>query len=300
MFDWNANTVILLITLTYIISFFILRFTETNDDRAYKRLKGLIEVTIVKERKNKKDGSLSERIMEILEHRFIAFIENQIKKGRLSNLELKIKQAGIQDVSNSQFWTRALIYGLIMSFVGLLTGKTIIALALFGLGAYYPFYTLKKKIDKRHFTLLNELPDFLDLVSVSFPALNNIEETFELVALKTDSEVSKEFKIAVNEIKIGRRKREVFQDLSNRTGIRAIALLVSQINQAEAFGTGLEEILISQAKTIRHQKKVQAEKRGNTASNLIYLPAVLMLGVSMGVILFPFAIQLIENIGAFQ
>ena len=300
MFDWNANTVILLITLTYIISFFILRFTETNDDRAYKRLKGLIEVTIVKERKNKKDGSLSERIMEILEHRFIAFIENQIKKGRLSNLELKIKQAGIQDVSNSQFWTRALIYGLIMSFVGLLTGKTIIALALFGLGAYYPFYTLKKKIDKRHFTLLNELPDFLDLVSVSFPALNNIEETFELVALKTDSEVSKEFKIAVNEIKIGRRKREVFQDLSNRTGIRAIALLVSQINQAEAFGTGLEEILISQAKTIRHQKKVQAEKRGNTASNLIYLPAVLMLGVSMGVILFPFSIQLIENIGAFQ
>ena len=204
------------------------------------------------------------------------------------------------DVSNSQFWTRALIYGLIMSFFGLLTGKPIIALALFGLGAYYPFYKLKGKIEQRQFILLNELPDFLDLVSVSFPALNNIEETFELVASKTDSEVAKEFKIAVNEIKIGRRKRDVFHDLSNRTGVKSIALLVSQINQAEAFGTGLEEILIAQAKTIRHSKKIMAEKRGNTASNLIYLPAMLMLGVSMGVILFPFALQFIQNIGAFQ
>jgi len=50
MFDWNVNTVILLITLTYIITFFSLRFTETNDDRAYKRLKGLIEITKVKEK----------------------------------------------------------------------------------------------------------------------------------------------------------------------------------------------------------------------------------------------------------
>jgi tight adherence protein C len=300
MFDWNVNTVILLITLTYIITFFSLRFTETNDDRAYKRLKGLIEITKVKEKKSKVDGSLLERVMEMFEKRFIGFVESQIKKGRLSNLELKIKQAGMVDVSNSQFWTRALIYGLIMSFFGLLTGKPIIALALFGLGAYYPFYKLKGKIEQRQFILLNELPDFLDLVSVSFPALNNIEETFELVASKTDSEVSKEFKIAVNEIKIGRRKRDVFHDLSNRTGVKSIALLVSQINQAEAFGTGLEEILIAQAKTIRHSKKVMAEKRGNTASNLIYLPAMLMLGVSMGVILFPFALQFIQNIGAFQ
>jgi tight adherence protein C len=182
----------------------------------------------------------------------------------------------------------------------LLTGKTFIALILFGLGVYYPFYNVGKKIKKRHFILLNELPDFLDLISVTFPACNNIEETIELVAQKTDTVVSREFKTSVNEIKIGRKKREVFQDLSLRTGIKEIAVLVSQINQAEAFGAGLEEVLISQAKTIRHSKKIMAEKRGNAASNLIYIPAMLMLMVCMGIILFPFAIQFVQNIGQFQ
>ena len=81
MFDWNVNTVILLITLTYIITFFSLRFTETNDDRAYKRLKGLIEITKVKEKRSKVDGSLLERLMEMFEKRFIGFVESQIKKG---------------------------------------------------------------------------------------------------------------------------------------------------------------------------------------------------------------------------
>jgi tight adherence protein C len=300
MFDLNLITITLLITLNYIFIYFGLHFTETNDDRTYKRLKGLIEVSKVVKEKKKIEGNLLERIVGMFEKRFIKYVEEQVKKGRLGNLEMKLKQAGIVDVTTSQFWTRALIYGTIFSLVGLLIGKTFIALILFGLGVYYPFYNVSKKIKKRHFILLNELPDFLDLLSVVFPACNNIEETIELVAEKTNTEVSKEFKIAVNEIKIGRKKREVFKDLAMRTGIKEISILISQINQAEAFGAGLEEVLISQAKTIRHAKKVMAEKRGNTASNLIYLPAMLMLLVCMGIILFPFAIQFVQNIGQFQ
>lgn len=299
MFQFSFSTILLLASLTYIFSYVIFTITETNKDRAYKRLRKLIVITKPKTKKNKEE-SMIRKTMHIIEIRVTRFVDEQIKKGRLGSLELKLKQAGVHDQTTSQFWAKTIIYGIVGAIIGLVMGKMLFALAFFGLGCYLPYRSLLTKIEKRHYILLNELPDFLDLVSVTFPACSGIEETFELVANRMDSEIAKEFKIVVNELKIGRAKREVFKDLVNRTGIKEIAILVSQINQAETFGTGLEEILVAQAKTIRHGKKVFAEKRGQKATTMMYMPAVLTLMVAMAVIILPFGIQFLENISAFQ
>lgn len=290
---------VIIISLTVFLSIIGIPLFTSNAERAHKRLTSLIYISKPKKEANFKEGSIFVRTYRMLENKISIFVENQIKKGNFSSLELKLKQAGLT-TTPIQFWTKKIIFTLIGSFVGILTKNPILILLFAGIGFMLLDLRLKDTIDKRQFIFKNEIADFLDLVSVTFPACANIEETFELVCGKVDNEISKEFQIALNEIKYGRKKRVVFNELALRTGIREVASLVTQLNQAETFGTGLEEVLISQAKSIRQSKKELAEERGNKASFLILAPAALLLVTSILIMAGPFIIQFIDSMKMFQ
>ena len=273
--------------------------TETNSDRTYKRLKSLIKTvhtnpSIVNPLK--KEDPLYKRLYGMLESFIQRLIEKQVKNGNFSSLDLKILQANA-NTTTLKVWTKSVTFGIIGSFIGALSQEIILVFVFTALGIYIPFFLLNQRFETRKFDLLNELPDFLDLVAVTFPSSNNIENTFEIVCSNLDNEISKEFNKAVNEIKLGRKKREVYHELTIRAGIPEVSTLISQINQAESFGTGLEEVLLSQSRTIRHAKKELAQKQGNKAKNFMYIPGMILLAVALGLIAFPFAVPLIESFG---
>lgn len=290
---------VLIISLTAFLSIIGITIFTTNAERAHKRLTSLLESSKPKKDANFKEGSIFYRIYKMTEHKVRSFVEKQIKKGNFSKLELKLKQGGYNSTP-IDFWTKKILFALAGSFLGILTKNPAFILLFAGIGFAFPDIKLKEAIDKRQFIFKNEIADFLDLVSVTFPACANIEETFELVCDKVDSEISKEFLIALNEIKYGRKKRTVFNELALRTGIREVSSLVTQLNQAETFGTGLEDVLISQAKSIRQSKKELAEERGNKASFFILGPAALLLITSILIMAGPFVIQFIESMAMFQ
>ncbi|WP_456363845.1 type II secretion system F family protein [Priestia aryabhattai] len=271
----------------------------TNADRAHRRLTSLLNLSKPKKDASFKQGSIFVRTYKMLENRLAIFIEQQIRKGNFGKLELKLKQAG-EKTTPIQFWTKKIIFALVGSFIGILTQNPLFIIIFAVAGFIILDLRLKEKIDKRQFIFKNEIPDFLDLVSVTFPACANIEQTFELVCAKVKNEISNEFLIALNEIKVGRKKRVVFNELAERTGIREVSSLVTQLNQAETFGTGLEDVLITQAKSIRQAKKELAEERGNKASYLILAPAALLLMTSILMMAGPFIVQFITSMTMFQ
>ncbi|MCK2000061.1 type II secretion system F family protein [[Brevibacterium] frigoritolerans] len=290
---------VLIFCLTAFLGIIGVPLFTTNAERAHRRLTSLIFVAKSKKEANTIEGSIFYRIYRMAEKQVATFIEIQIKKGNFAKLELKLAQAGEENVTPIQFWTKKIIFALIGSFIGILTKNPTFIILLTALGFFILDFRLKDKLEKRQFILKNEIPDFLDLVSVTFPACANIEQTFELVCDKVDSEISREFMIALNEIKLGRKKRVVFNELALRTGIREVGSLVTQLNQAETFGTGLEDVLISQAKSIRQAKKELAEERGNKASYLILAPAALLLITSILIMAGPFVVQFIESMANF-
>jgi tight adherence protein C len=297
--NFGVTEYVLIITLTIFLSIIGMPLFTTNAERAHRRLTSLIHISKPKKDSNFKEGSIFYRIYNMLEMKVETFVEKQIKKGNFSKLDLKLKQAGY-NTTPIEFWTKKIIFALAGSFIGILTKNPIMILVFAVLGFIYMDLRLKDRIDKRQFILKNEIPDFLDLVSVTFPACANIEETFELVCDKVDSEISREFLIALNEIKIGRKKRVVFKELALRTGIREVSSLVTQLNQAETFGTGLEDVLISQARSIRQAKKELAEDRGNKASFLILAPAALLLITCILIMASPFVIQFMTSMAMFR
>lgn len=290
---------ILIICLTIFLSIIGISISTTNAERAHKRLSSLLNLSKPKKEANFKEGSIFYRTYKMVEHRIESFVETQIKKGNFSSLELRLTQGGFKSTP-IQFWTKKIIFAIVGSFIGILTKNPILILLFAGVGFFIMDLKLKDAIDKRQFILRNEIPDFLDLVSVTFPACANIEQTFELVCPRVNNEISKEFLTALDQIRTGRKKRTVFNELALRTGIREVSSLVTQINQAETFGTGLEDVLISQAKSIRQAKKELAEQRGNKASFLILGPAALLLICCILIMAGPFVIQFIESISMFQ
>jgi len=290
----------LIISLTAFLSILFLPALTTNAERAHNRLSELIDSSKRKRDSNKQEGSIFLRAYQMVDRYIQSFLNKQIRKGNFASLELKLKQAGMHDTTPLEFWTQKILIAIGLSFVGLLTRNVTLVLVFALLGFFLKDYKLKEKIEKRQFQLRNEIPDFLDLVSVTYPCCANIEHTFELVCGKVDSEISNEFRIALNEIKVGRKKRVVFNELALRTGIKEVSSLVTQINQAEVFGTGLEDVLISQARAIRQSKKEIAEQTGNKASFLMFFPASLLLGTSILIIAAPFVVQFIDSMKAFQ
>src|SRR5699024_4665149 len=131
------------------ISYYLLDLVKTNKDRAFERLQQLIIITKTKKDKEGYENKLFDKIITGLEKRIINIVDEQVKKGRLSNLELRLKQAGVENTSTSSFWSRSIIYGLIASMVGIFLGKALFVLIFFGLGMYYPFMKLNEKIKKR-------------------------------------------------------------------------------------------------------------------------------------------------------
>lgn len=290
----------LIISLTAFLSILLLPALTTNAERAHKRLSELIDSSKQKRDSNKVEGTIFLRIYQMVEKYLKNYIDKQVRKGNFARLELKLKQAGMHDTTPLEFWTKKVLYAIGFSFIGMLTRNLTLIFVFSLVGFFLMDFQLKDKIEKRQFKFRNEIPDFLDLVSVTFPCCANIEHTFELVCDKVDSEISKEFRIALNEIKVGRKKRVVFNELALRTGIKEVNSLVTQINQAEIFGTGLEDVLISQARAIRQSKKELAEQTGNKVSFLMFFPATLLLGSSILIIAAPFVVQFIESMSAFQ
>lgn len=291
----------LVVLLVVFLSIALFTITETGADRLHKRI---MRMKIFTEEKNarvlKQNQSFVQRVYKMTEKRVSRFVDKQVRKGTFAKIELKLLQAGIEDVTPVQFYAQKVIFGVVGSIVGLLLKKPFLILLLASLGFLFSDYRLKKKIEERQYALKSELPDFLDLVAVTFPACNNIEDTLERVCSRSKNNISREFEIALGHINTGRKKREALNELAYRTGIQEIKMLISSINQAETFGTGLEETLQVQANNIRRLKKTMAEMRAGRATFLLLIPSTFLLIVALIIIIGPSIIQFMEAMTLFQ
>jgi tight adherence protein C len=275
--------------------------TETSADRFHKRI---MRMKLFAEEKNhrklKRNESLLKRIYSMIESRVIKTIDKQVRKGNFAKIEMKLLQGGVDDVTPMQFFAQKVIFCILGSIVGLALKKPMAIILFAALGFLYADYKLKKKIEERQFLIKSELPDFLDLVASTFPACANIEDTLERVCARTKNTVSHEFEIALREINNGRKKREALNELSYRMGIQEVKMLIASINQAETFGTGLEETLQVQAKNIRRLKKTMAEMRAGRANFLLLIPSTFLLITAVILIIGPSIIQFIEAMNMFS
>ena len=155
---------------------------------------------------------------------------------------------------------------------------------------------LRFKIKNRQAAISKELPDVLDLLTVSVEAGLGFDAALQKVIKKVKGPISIEFSKTLQEIKMGKTRREALKDLAERTGEEDLNTFITSLIQADQLGVSIANVLRIQSKQIRTLRRQRIEEKAMKAPVKMLIPMVFFIFPAIFIVLLgPAAIQMIEN-----
>jgi len=224
----------------------------------------------------------------------------------ISSLEHKVLKAGnpgnmaVKDWLNLQ---ALLVFGLPLC-TWLLARNSSVApgtlilfiLAEVALGFVLPGFILGKLMTERQRVILNSLPDVIDLLTVSVEAGLGFDGALLKVVDKKPGPLADELDKVLQEIKVGRQKKDALRDMAQRIDIQDFTAFVGSVVQADQFGVGIANVLRIQAEQMRMRRKQRAQERAMKVPVKMLIPMVVFIFPTLFIVLLgPVVIQLIDQ-----
>jgi tight adherence protein C len=226
--------------------------------------------------------------------------------GRVDQLRAKLDMAG-----SPPGWTvdRILAYKLIG-----LVGLGALALALFFLllplppitaavlaagfavlGYTLPNIVLYQKGYNRNETMRRQLPDAIDMLTISVEAGLSFDAAMTQVARNTTGPLAQEFFRVLQEMQIGMGRSEAMRAMAERTKVQEIKVFVSAMVQAEQFGIPIAQVLRVQSREMRVKRSQRAEEQAQKLPVKIIFPVIFCIMPALFVVIIGPAIINIYN-----
>jgi tight adherence protein C len=175
--------------------------------------------------------------------------------------------------------------GILLGFAlgGAMTPKVtvLIALGLGAIGALAPGVYLNGRVKRRQAAVSAELPDALDLLSVSVEAGLGFDGAVQKLTEHMDGPLIEEFELALGGIRIGEGRSEALKKMSERSSSQEMASFVRAIIQADQLGISLGRILKVQAGDTRLKRQLLAEEKAMKAPIKMLFPTVIFIFPAM-------------------
>ncbi|MCY7418594.1 MAG: type II secretion system F family protein, partial [Chloroflexi bacterium] len=130
--------------------------------------------------------------------------------------------------------------GLMFLLVGLvgrnLSMGLLVALAGGGIGFIAPEIWLSRRIKARRKAILLNIPDALDLLTISVRAGLGFDAALAKVVEKMSGPLIDEFQRALAELRVGKARKDALRDIVARTQVPALTSFIGAIIQAETLG----------------------------------------------------------------
>jgi tight adherence protein C len=168
--------------------------------------------------------------------------------------------------------------GLIFVLFGLLGGNIVNGLlggligALFGF--ILPEFWLGGKVRARQKAILLQIPDALDLLTISVRAGLGFDGALGKVVEKLKGPLTDEFRRALAEIRVGKARRDALRDIIGRTEVPALTNFIGAIIQAEHLGVSISKVLQVQSEQLRIERRQRAEEMAAKAPIKMLFPLV--------------------------
>lgn len=161
---------------------------------------------------------------------------------------------------------------------------------------FLPNFYLKQKMKTRNHLALKELPDVLDLLTVSLEAGLGFDSAVNKVVSKKHGVLADEFHRCLEEIRLGKTRREALAGIRDRVEVDEVRSFISSILQAEKLGIGMVQVLRVQSSEVREQRKQRAEEEAMKAPIKMLFPLVLFIFPSLFIVLLgPAIIQFVQT-----
>ena len=205
--------------------------------------------------------------------------------GTIAKIDAKLEKAGYPGGLRGADWVGVKILALIgfalLGFLlGLLLGGGAIIVALLftivgaALGYMAPEFWLGRKIRARAFQMVLQMPDALDLLTISVEAGLGFDAALAKVVEKMEGPLVDEFRQALAEVRMGRPRREALRDVANRADAQSVSNFIGAIVQAEQLGVPIAKVLQIQSNQLRIERRQRAEEAAAKAPVKMLFPMV--------------------------
>lgn len=210
---------------------------------------------------------------------------------RLQRLDTAIRRAGRPEgVTLTMFVRREaalVLLGVLFGLLFTLQDLWVIGLPLALVLSAWMRIWLYGEANKRRQQIDTELPDFLDVLSVTVTAGLGFRQALERVCDFHGGALAAEMRTALQEMNVGASRRQTFVALRERNRSAAVGTFVTALLQAEELGVPLADALTSIASDVRREHAENIRQRAARAAPMVslavtatILPGALILIVS--------------------
>ncbi len=144
---------------------------------------------------------------------------------------------------------------------------------------YYLFYivTFTIPIQKRVRKLDHEALSFFEILTLTLESGRNLEHALSIAVFNVDSEIAKEFKKTLFEVKFGKSLMESLEDMKNRIPSESINNILLNITQTNVFGNSIIETMYNQIDFLREKQILEIKGQISKIPNKISIISVLFI-----------------------
>ena len=213
----------------------------------------------------------------------------------LESARLRLEMAGNPMQMNPAFFLMlrfvfAVLFGGILFLIFARTGGDWlqglgISLLFLLIGFAFPSLWLSGRIKARQKAVFRAMPDALDLLTISVEAGLGFDAAMAKVHEKWINELALEFGRVIQEIRLGKLRRDALRDMSDRLGVAEMSSFVAAVIQSEQLGVSMAKVLRIQSDQMRVRRRQMAEEEAHKAPIKMVFPIALLIFPSIMIIL---------------
>jgi tight adherence protein C len=230
------------------------------------------------------DKPFSERVIEPLAQKFVGLGRRLTPADHATRIQHRLDVAG-----NPVGWSVDRVVGLkVVGFIcalalalvitmvmGIGFGTTLIVCVGLAMAGYFaPNLWIYQKGYDRSNQMQKELPDALDLLTISVEAGLGFDAALSRVAKSTEGPLAEEFGRVLHEMNIGMGRIESLRAMGERTHLSELRGFVTAMIQADAFGIPIAQVLRVQSSEMRVKRRQRAEEKAQKVPVKILFPLI--------------------------
>jgi tight adherence protein C len=179
-------------------------------------------------------------------------------------------------------WLATAVVGGLVFAVGLLRHlpapvQIVGTVAFAGLAYLWPELKVRSAIRQRQTRIVKELPETLDLLTISVEAGLGLDQALEVVTSRRIGPLSDEIRMYLDEVRLGADRKEALRGIGVRTGVEDLISFTATLVQAMEFGVSIATILRVQSQEVRLRRRQRIEERAMKAPVKLMFPLIFLI-----------------------
>jgi tight adherence protein C len=163
-------------------------------------------------------------------------------------------------------------------------------------GWFGPNLYLYQKVYDRSNRIQRDLPDAIDLMTISVESGLAFDAAVQQVARNTEGPLAEEFSRVLREMQIGQGRAAALRGLADRTEVDDLKSFVTSMVQADSFGIPIANVLRIQSSEMRTKRRQRAEEKAQKVPVKMTVPLIFcILPTLFIVVLGPAAIHIMDS-----